>query len=305
MIPSSAIPSIFDAQSLARLKTELRHDDPQALKSAARQFEAVFLQMVLKSMRAATPQDGPFESDQTRFYQELLDAQLAQVMASRGGTGLAAALERQLAPAAASAAGASFAYPLDPPARALPLPGAPAGLPLPPAAVASHAAPGSEAQGTAVQDFAARMWPHALAASRATGLPPAFLIAQAGLESGWGRAAPRGADGRQSFNLFGIKAGSTWTGGTVEAPTREFVAGVETRRIERFRAYASHAESFADYARLLTQNPRYAEVLASRDAAAFAAGLQRAGYASDPAYADKLTRAIATLGTATTASSSS
>lgn len=304
---SAAIPSIFDTQSLSGLKSGLRQDDPQALKAAARQFEAVFLQMVLKSMRAATPQEGMLDSEQTRFYQELLDSQLSQVMSAKGGTGLAAMIEKQLARQSTPAIeeGTEGGLPLSSPTPALPL--APPGRPRPlapaaeaqfavPAAVATVAPPSTfqSAQGSdgTVETFSSALWPHAEAASRQTGISPQFFIAQAALETGWGKYEPRLSDGRQSYNLFGIKANSTWSGPVAEASTTEYVDGKPVRRVERFRAYGSHAEAFADYARLLNSQPRYARILGAQDPASFARGLQDAGYASDPAYAEKLTRVI-------------
>jgi len=307
MNPATALPSVFDTQALAQLRTDLRSNDPQALKAVARQFEAAMLQAMLKSMRAATPQNGPFDSDQTRFYQELLDAQLAQAMAARGGAGLAAVIERQLAGGDA-ALPEEDGFPLAPPARSFPFQDGQRALPLPERIPPAPALPleGSPVRPALPEDvaravpsapsFVAAVWPHALAASRTTGIPAHFLVGHAALESGWGRFEPRFADGRSSHNLFGIKAGSGWSGPAVEATTTEYVDGVAVRRIERFRAYASHAEAFRDYARLLAQSPRYAEVLGSRDAAGFAQGLQRAGYATDPAYAGKLERVIAQIG---------
>lgn len=307
MSAATSIPSIFDTQSLAGLKDGLRKNDPEALKATARQFEAVFLQMVLKSMRAATPQDGMFDSDQTRFYQELLDSQLSQVLAARGGTGLAAALERQLSRADAVAPEHAGGIPLTPPARAFPLEelqrklllpderAAPLlpleGSPVRPA-LPGAAAPTSGATDDPARNFAAAVWPHAVAASRETGIPPHFMVAHAALESGWGKSELRFADGRPSHNLFGIKAGGQWQGAVVEASTTEYVNGVAERRVERFRAYGSYAEAFQDYARLLANSPRYAAVVGNRDAAGFAQGLQRAGYATDPTYATKLERII-------------
>jgi flagellar protein FlgJ len=308
MNSATPLPSIFDTQSLATLKRGLRQDDPQALKAAARQFEAVFLQMMLKSMRATVPQDGMFESEQTRFYQELLDSQLAQVMSAKGGTGLAAMIERQMSRTGtepASAEGSGFpltpplpalrfeagrrSYPLQMPEQvpALPLERGSSRSPLP--------AAGETAEAARPQDFAANVWPHANAISAATGIPARFFVAHAALESGWGRAVPRQADGSSSYNLFGIKAGSGWNGPVVAASTTEYVNGNAERRTERFRAYGSYAEAFQDYARLLLQSPRYADVLNSRDAAGFARSLQQAGYATDPAYASKLERVIGSL----------
>ena len=311
MNSGTAIPSVFDVQSLAKLKTDLRKDDPQALKAVARQFEAVFLQMVLKSMRAATPQTGPFDSDQSRFYQELLDSQLAQVLAARGGTGLAAVIERQLSGADAKTGNSGDeGFPLTPPVRGYPLDGARKTWPLPPADSVQPALPldGSPVRPSlpAAADltqsavtpgltFIRDVWAHAQSASQTTGIPASFLVGHAALESGWGKAEPRFADGRASHNLFGIKAGPNWSGAVVEASTTEYVNGVPEKRIERFRAYGSYAEAFRDYAQLLAQSPRYAAVVGSRDAATFAQGLQRAGYATDPAYATKLERVIGGL----------
>mgnify|MGYP000903228462 CR=1 FL=1 len=306
MNPAAPTPSIFDTQSLTALKQGLRQDDPQALKTAARQFEAVFLQMVMKSMRASVPQEGMFDSDQTRFYQELLDSQMAQVLAGKGGTGLAAMIERQLSrPDAVAVPDQEGGMPLALPARAMPLP-SPRAVPLPSdtapklfplesspvrqlAPLQSPAANNGESSS---QAFVSDLLPHAEMASAATGIPARFLVAHAALESGWGKSEPRFADGRPSYNLFGIKAGSQWQGAVVEATTTEYVGGIAGKRVERFRAYGSYAEAFEDYARLLTQTPRYAEVVASQDAAGFARGLQRAGYATDPEYAAKLERVI-------------
>lgn len=309
MNSTTPLPSIFDTQSLAGLKKGLRTDDPQALKAAARQFEAVFLQMMMKSMRAASPQDSVFDSDQSRFYQELLDSQLSQVMAAKGGTGLAAVIERQLAGSGLGiSAGVEGGLPLVPPSRSYPSSSGQQGLPLPedrlprstplrsslvrPSASSEGATAATESQ---ARVFAGNLWSQAVVASQTTGIPPQFLIAHAALESGWGKSEPRFADGRQSHNLFGIKAGGNWQGETVEAVTTEYVNGVAEQRVERFRAYASYAEGFEDYARLLAQSPRYTAVAGSKDASSFAYGLQRAGYATDPSYAHKLLRVIGNL----------
>ena len=155
-------------------------------------------------------------------------------------------------------------------------------------------------------------------AEKATGIPAAFMVSQAALETGWGRKEIRHGDGSPSFNLFGIKAGANWKGPTAEVTTTEYVDGKAQKVVAKFRAYGSYAESFADYARLLKGSQRYQAVLAQTaaagatsagraheapsahparvaDAAAgFARGLQKAGYATDPAYADKLTRVINT-----------
>ncbi len=307
------IPSIFDMSSMAALKSAAKRDDPAAVKAAAQQFEALFLQMMLKSMRDASPSDGPFDSEQTRMYESMLDQQMAQVMAARGSTGLAAVIEKQLTRGGDQTASYEGGLPLHPTGKAFRLDGDKGSLPLnrnaPPAAIplnpfqpnGAGAAPaagsadasGDAQPGTAAASFIAKLQPYAEQAGRATGIPAQFLLAQAALETGWGRAEPRLADGRPSYNVFGIKAGRSWSGSAVDATTTEYVDGAAQRTSERFRAYGSYAEAFQDYANLLKSNPRYAALLGNQDASAFARGLQQSGYATDPAYGAKLSRIIA------------
>lgn len=299
--------NVFDPRSLGDLKRLAKDNDPKALKAAARQFEAVFLQMVLKSMREATPHEGLLDNDQSRLYESLLDQQLAQVLATKGkGTGLAAMIEKQLsqnlgqAPAALTAPSsegeeANGAGTLLDTLRKLAPPSVPNGAPAPASASGAVSAYNPEVGGdipAQARDFVAQVWPSAVEASRSTGIPAHFLVAHAALETGWGRSEPRSKDGRQSFNLFGIKAGKSWNGPVVESATTEYVDGSPQRQMEKFRAYGSYTESFQDYARLLATNPRYSRVLDAKDGAGFARGLQQAGYATDPAYATKLERII-------------
>jgi flagellar protein FlgJ len=142
------------------------------------------------------------------------------------------------------------------------------------------------------REFVAEIWPHALAAAKATGIPAQFMVAQAALETGWGAKQQKNADGSPTYNLFNIKAGKAWTGDTAERTVSEYESGQWTQENARFRSYASYADAFADYAKLMTRNPRYAAVPGTRDAAGFAQKLQNAGYATDPLYAQKLTRVI-------------
>ena len=280
----------LDVRGLAALKNQAHASSPQATKLAAQQFEGLFLQMVLKSMRDATPHEGIMDSEQSRLYESLLDQQLAQVLSSKGGgTGLAAMIEKQLNRTNIDPS-ALGDLPLAPPSLPIPLPAAPAGLPLDQRAAARPATAAETS--SAPKDFVSRVWPYAFEASRATGIPAHFMVAQAALETGWGKSEPRFANGRPSFNLFGIKAGKSWGGAVVEASTTEIVDGEPQRRVERFRAYDSYADAFNDYARLLTANPRYAAVLGNQDAGGFARALQQAGYATDPMYAAKLERII-------------
>ncbi|BBP01238.1 flagellar assembly peptidoglycan hydrolase FlgJ [Sulfuriferula nivalis] len=265
-----------DPQGLAALKRAAKDNSPDAIKAVAKQFEAVFMNMMLKSMREATPQDGMTDNDQSRLYTSMLDQQLSQNLATKG-IGLADVLVRQLS---------NFTPPVMPS-------GATVQTPLqatPPTDVIPKSNAGQSSQS---QIFQSRLQAHAEEASKTTGIPAKFMLGQAALESGWGRKEINNADGTTSHNLFGIKATAGWQGKTVDAVTTEYVDGVAQRRVEKFRAYDSYADSFRDYAHLLKSNPRYQQVIASgQDAVGFAQGLQRAGYATDPHYADKLTQII-------------
>ena len=297
---ANSTPSIFDQNGLAEMKRAARTNDPKALKAAAQQFEALFMQMVLKSMREATPHEGPFDSDQTRMYESLLDQQMTQVMSSGRGTGLAAMIERQLSRANGDPEPIAGPIPLNPPGKRYPLDSAaPFALPVEPPPTSSPAMGQPQslqrpvgADDTAAREFVARLMPDAVAVSRETGIPAHYMVAHAALETGWGRSEPRQSNGDPSFNLFGIKAGKSWPGKVVEAPTTEYINGQMQKVTERFRAYGSYSEAFRDYANLLTNSPRYGGLTGSRDAASFARGLQAGGYATDPQYASKLERII-------------
>lgn len=298
----------FDVQGAQDIRSQFQKDPQGGLKAAAQQFETMFLQMVLKSMRDTVPSDGLLQSDQTRFYNGLLDQQMAQNMATSGkGIGFAALIEQQLgrqmaavapeasiADDAASLAGSAG---LSPPARVAGqlLRYQQVASSLPTSAAYGAAAATTPAASEAPADakaFVNQVWPHAVEASRSTGIAPQFLVAHAALESGWGRSDMQLPNGQPAYNLFGIKAGKNWSGATVDAVTTEYRNGQPEKLTERFRAYGSYAESFRDYAQLLRNNPRYSGVIGSQDGMEFARGLQQAGYATDPMYADKLARII-------------
>lgn len=277
----------LDTKSLSELRQSAKQNSPEALKAAAKQFEALFMNMMLKSMRQASPQDGVFDSEQSRMYTSMLDQQLSQNLATRG-VGLADVLTRQLSSMAnqPSDSKATPAVPLTNPAEISTIkkitnqPQAKVGL-------------DSSSQPAHVKDFKLRLTSHAEEASRSTGIPAKFMLGQAALETGWGRREIVAADGTPSHNLFGIKAGSKWKGKVVETATTEFINGVAHKKMEKFRAYDTYADAFRDYGNLLRNNPRYENAMANaHDATSFAQGLQRAGYATDPKYAEKLTRII-------------
>lgn len=277
---------------LDKLKRAAHENSPDATKAAATQFEAVLLGMVLKSMREATPQNGPFDSEQSRMMTSMLDQQLSQSLASRG-IGLAKVLERQLSPKAQISTSASA--PAAPSASATTTPTTPQAK--------STSLSANTAENTAAiapksslnrHNFSAKLKSFAETASAATGIPARFMLAQAALESGWGKRSIKLADGSDSHNLFGIKAGSHWKGKVAEVFTTEYVDGLPKKILQKFRAYDSPAEAFADYAAVLKRSPRYSGVIASAsDAAGFAQGMQKAGYATDPQYANKLMRMMA------------
>lgn len=262
----------IDTQSLERLRAQAKQSPDQALKAAAQQFESVFLNMMLKSMREATPQDGMFDSEQTRMFTGMLDQQLAQDMASRG-VGLADIMVKQLSHSIGGQAesgklelGNGKLAPQSP----------------------ISALPSAFGEATQ-QDFVSRMLPHAMQVSRATGVPTQLMLGQAALESGWGKREIRMADGSNSFNLFGIKANADWHGKVAEVMTTEYKNGIAYKQVEKFRAYSSYAEAFQDHANLISHNPRYANVLQQGgDVFGMAQAIQKAGYATDPLYADKL-----------------
>ncbi len=282
--PSSAAALAADGgRSLDALRNQASTDPKKALNAAAKQFEAVFMNMLLKSMRDASPSNGAFDSEQTKTYQGMLDQQWSQTLSGAGasrGTGLSDLIVKQLsrnvknvesdAERTADIKNATHAIQRQ----------------------SSAATASADGSGDTPGDFVKRMWSDAKAAEQQTGVPAQYAIGQAALESGWGRKEIVGADGSKSYNLFGIKASGGWTGATVSATTTEYVDGKATRKVERFRAYSSYAEAFADYGKLLSQQSRYQRALAQDNAAGFAQGVQRGGYATDPDYAAKLTRSI-------------
>lgn len=267
-----------DARGLDALRHGAAKDPRAAVRDAAKQFESLFMNELMKSMRAASEPSGLLDNAGTQLGTQLLDAQLASKMVGRpGGLSdvIARQLERQmgLSPGPIPSAGSAN--------NSLPVVSEPASTPK---------IPEKSAAGFVQQHSAA-----AASASAATGIPAPFMLAQAALETGWGKREIVGADGTASHNLFGIKAGAGWTGATVDVRTTEYIGGRPQKMVQRFRAYASEAESFADYARLIKHSPRYAGVVAQAgDAQGFAQGLQKAGYATDPAYGHKLARVINT-----------
>lgn len=293
-----------DVRSMEALRASAGRDPKAAVQTAAKQFEALFMQELMKSMRQSTLSSGMLENSGTKMGTEMLDTQFASQMTGLPG-GLSQAiikqLERQMG-GGADADGGGATTELKPlqwgtgPASTLNLPGVVQhrrqALAAPPPESASDApVKGSERQLAFVKSHTEA----ARSAEAMTGIPANFMVAQAAHESGWGRREIKNADGTTSFNVFGIKAGPNWKGPVAEVTTTEYIGGVARKVVAKFRSYGSYEESFQDYARLMQNSPRYAKVLAqSSTAHGFAQGLQKAGYATDPAYADKLGRVINT-----------
>ena len=290
----SAAGTYTDFQGLADLRRMAREDSPEAADAAARQFEALFIQMMLKSMRDAMPVDSGLDGDGVQFYREMFDKQIALEMSQGDGIGLRESLLRDLAPGALEGRAAQelrmperrvparAAWPAEAAVRNAPVPDTDAAAP-------TREAPSASWRPESPEAFLRELRPHAERAGAALGVAPEVLLAQSALETGWGRHVMAHADGSSSHNLFGIKADARWTGPRVHVNTLEYVNGVPERERAAFRAYDSPQESFADYVDFLQSNPRYRGALArAGDAEGYLRGLQSAGYATDPAYADKI-----------------
>jgi peptidoglycan hydrolase FlgJ len=282
-----------DSRSLEQLKRAARDDPRQAVKKVATQFEALFMQMVLKSMRDATPQSGLLDSKEQDMFRGMLDQQVAQQIATKG-TGLSDLIARQLGRNLPGAA----------PPGAAALPGTPA---LAAASTVTRSAAGvAQGKGSsptgsggpsaeAQRAFMQGHWADAMRAQQLTGVPASFILGQAALESGWGQREIRAADGSPSHNLFGIKAGPGWLGKTTQVTTTEYEGGVPRTTVQSFRAYDSYAAAFQDWALTIGRNQRYSGAVASAGSVGgFALGMQQAGYSTDPAYAEKLASVIRT-----------
>jgi peptidoglycan hydrolase FlgJ len=286
-IPTNAV----DLEGLGELRRRAQRDDASALADVAVQFEALFIGMMLESARSASLGSGLFDGGETEQYLALMDRQVALELARQGGFGFGKLLTQQLGEREA-------VRPVPPTTNGVRLPEAPTADDVPTSAAFPSALPASLASlgGAAPTDapaeptpaqFVTALLPEAQAAAAALGVEPRLLLAQAALETGWGRAAPQ-RDGEPAHNLFGIKAGASWSGAAVEHWTLEHEGGVTAPQRERFRAYGDTAESFADYVGLISTARRYADALSQAgDAEGYARAMTKAGYATDPNYADK------------------
>ncbi|MDR6936623.1 flagellar assembly peptidoglycan hydrolase FlgJ [Luteibacter sp. 3190] len=295
-----------DMSAFAGLRSAAQTDSKTALPVVAKQFESIFTQMMLKSMRDASAAMGDdiMGSQAGTAYRDMFDHQLSLTLSQGKGIGIADMLIRQLGGAAPSSGGSADLF---------------AGVTGDASTAAAVSSPSDQESGlmdslermigragravgeganavanavgkmTSPEDFVQKLAPHAIEAAKKLGVSVRALLAQAALETGWGKHMPA-QGGTTSFNMFGIKAGSSWDGKRVNVPTLEYEDGVAVRRKDSFRAYDSPSESFQDYADMVSSSPRYAAAVGrGDDVAGFAHALVKGGYATDPSYAKKLT----------------
>jgi flagellar protein FlgJ len=276
-LPVTDSSTYADFAGLDALKGQAAQNDPAALRAVAKQFESLFARLMIKSMRDASGSDPIFGSDQQKMYQGMFDDQLSLEITKGKGLGLADMLVQQLQRMGVSAAGTTASSPAASKATGA-SPSATGASPTPPAA-----------SDTDRMSFIQGVWNDAQHAAQQLGVDPRNLVAQAALETNWGRNMPKDADGRSSNNLFGVKATQDWPGPSATAATHEVQDGAPESTTDSFRAYESRAQSFGDYVALLRGNPRYTAALnTGGDTQAFATALQRGGYATDPDYARKV-----------------
>ena len=294
-----------DFNGLNALKSQARSDKQSALREVARQFESLFLSEMLKSMRKAGDvfaEGNYLNSNQSELYRDMFDSQMSLTMAGGQGSGLAEALVQQLSqqiPGMDAEGGRLPGHKTSLADYDRSLPALSKGLPervQEVATVAVQAVKAAQSTSSQLPDrfdspehFVTELLPVAERIAEDTGIDPKLMVAQAALETGWGRHMIRGEQGEPSFNLFGIKADSRWQGDRVSITTTEYREGLPMKEQANFRAYGDYESSFRDYVSFLESNPRYREVLSVADQPeVFAEKLQEAGYATDPDYGNKI-----------------
>ena len=279
-----------DIQGLDTLRRAAQSGDKAALVEAAKQFEGIFLQMMLKSMRKAqdvlADEESPFNSEQVKFYRDMHDQQLANDLAANGSVGLAEIIVKQLGQM-------EDGYT---PASVIRNDGNLSSINRRQAAAVQHAQAAVLGQNNykasafdSPQDFLETLYPQAKQAAEQLGMDPLALLAQAAVETGWGKHVIHNAQGQNSHNLFGVKADKSWTGDKTLIDSIEFEQGIAKTKKAPFRAYGSFGEALQDYVDFVKQNPRYEEAISnSQESQRYFTELQQAGYATDPEYADKI-----------------
>lgn len=273
-------PSVYsDFTALARLKQQSRQDDSAALEEVARQFESIFLSMVMKGMRNASIEGGLFESTQTEFYEDLYDKQLSATLSRDGGIGLAELIVKQLTHGKGSALRDEISQVDESHQTGNVYSGV----------TTANVSP----QINSKESFFKLLRPVAENVSQETGFPAEILLAQSALETGWGKSVIRYPNGASSNNLFGIKADNRWQGKTVLSSTLEYADGVAVRKNEKFRAYSSYRDSMIDYVDFIRNNARYQEALKSlSEPDRYFDLIHQAGYATDPEYTSKIKKIL-------------
>ena len=268
-----------DGRALNALKVQAGQNSPEAAREAAKQFESLFMREMIKSMREATMKSGLLDGAEGNLANDMYDQQLSVQMSGLPG-GLTEAIQRQLTrQMGGTEAELSIPSTLSLDTSAL----------RRTASTKNSTTPSPKGLDAFVQHHRAT----AERVAQESGIPASFMLGQAGHETGWGKGEIRHKDGSAAYNLFGIKAGKNWTGKVAEVTTTEYINGVARKVTAKFRAYDSYEDSFRDYARLINDNPRYEKAREKvGSAVAYATELQKAGYATDPEYASKLSRAI-------------
>ena len=298
------VQTTVDFKGLAELRRSATNDrnDEETLRQVAGQFEALFVNMMLKSMRQASLAEGVFDTPQTETYQEMADQQLSMDLSARGGLGLQDVIFRQLGGMLAGKPGVSDEQ------RTLPIASVQTRSTLPASDNLAllqqviQSAPANESMAKAVEkgrtitfdspeSFVSQLWPMAQRAAEKIGVNPEVIISQAALETGWGKHVLNKANGETSFNLFNIKADKRWDGESTIVGTVEYRNGVAIKEQAQFRSYESYQDSFNDYVEFLQTQPRYQRALQHTDnPERFIEELHKAGYATDPGYAEKIKR---------------
>ncbi|MGZ8928830.1 MAG: flagellar assembly peptidoglycan hydrolase FlgJ [Methylobacter sp.] len=300
-----------DFNGLAKLKSEARNQSPEAVKEVAKQFESIFLNNVLKGMREAKLADSLMDNDQSKFYREMYDQQLAVHLSGSPGVGLADLIVKQLSrdqpdnEKSANEKNAKLGLE-DYLNRSA---GTPKVISAQRSVIDKQVVSAADNQSKSPVDeifntplknepaqpimsaeqFVEQLQPYAEQAAKQLGIEPRVVLAQAALETGWGRSLIKNSNGGSSFNLFNIKADKAWQGKQVQMPALEFEQGIAKQVNSGFRSYNSFQESFQDYVDFIKSNPRYGEALKQAgNAKQYMQELQRAGYATDPNYADKV-----------------
>jgi flagellar protein FlgJ len=293
----------LDSRGLSELRYSAGQDknNEETLEKVAGQFEAIFLNMMLKSMRQASLADGLFDNSQSDLYRDMADQQLSIDISSRGGLGLKEVIMRQLGSQAAEkieGTRAPESLSTETVTRRSALPEVSreqllvaAQQELPALQQSATIAEQSKMTFNSPEGFVRQLWSMAEKAAQKIGVTPEVILSQAALETGWGKHVIQKDADTSSHNLFNIKADTRWEGDSAAIGTLEYRDGVAVKEQAKFRVYDSYQDSFDDYIQFLQTQPRYREALKqTADPEAFIDGLHKAGYATDPAYADKIKR---------------